>query len=117
VVAKTTVAFVPARIRLTIARRFAAYASGGTWNRPLAFDFLVSWMPQLKWTMAGCSRITHSSRCLSTLALSPPLALGLITTALPSSRFATIGAYPRRIESPTSTILGNAGAGPVPASG
>jgi hypothetical protein len=34
VAAKTTVAFVPARIHPTIARRFASYASGGTWNGP-----------------------------------------------------------------------------------
>src|SRR5215203_2601935 len=62
--------------------------------------------------------MTHSSRCRRMLALSPPFAFGLTTSALPSSFLATSGPYPRRIESPTSTTFGGgwAAAGPAQAS-
>ena len=91
-VANRTVAFVSWRMRSTILRRFASYCSGGTWNWPVVFDFFVSWMPQLKWTTLGRCRITHSSRFFRTLLLSPPLAFGLKTIALPASSFSTVAA-------------------------
>ena len=37
------------------------------------------------------------------------MAIPTISTALPSSRFATSGPYPPEIESPTSTIFGSGG--------
>src|SRR5690242_18385972 len=66
-------------------------------------------MPQLKWTIVGFSAMAQAVRFLSTFALSPPFALALTIIALPSSSFATSGAYPSRIESPISTTLGSVG--------
>ena len=113
--AKTRAASVARRTRSTSARRLAAYRSSGTWYAPPRRSRLRSWSPQLTCTTSGAGPASQASRCRSRAVLSPPPGSGSTASAAPAPatpapRSApTRGAYPRRIELPSSRTRGRPG--------